>query len=276
MGQAMRHADLSLTVSQRKLACVMDPALVLGHALGPTLALRLTRVFEAWLTRSFWQVIDASELVLHRLAGNAVDDVPPAMQPDPQALSAWIAMRDSTDAGSWVLRWMGDCLAESQVRDGGDPLLLDRYEALVAALVERVQQAASPVRPAAPLWRESLDPMMAGLDTAALSASLDGALVLSPASPSGGVAPWPVQALARAGLRACQLDPMPADTLFAAERQLVREALACAGLATLAEQLPPLAVIHVLAHTLAPSQALADGDTAPDPWAGAQAWWYPV
>ena len=270
----MRPADLSLTVSQRKLACVLDPALVLGHALGPMLALRLTRVFEAWLTRSFWQVIDASELVLHRLGGSTAEDVPAAMQPDPQALTAWIAMRDSTDAGSWVLRWMGDCLAESQVRDGADPMLVERYEALAGALAARLPQSAP-----TPQWQDGLDPVMAALDTAALSASLDGALVLSLVSPSSVAPPWPVQALSRAGLRAHKLDPMPADTLFAAERQLVRDALASAGLATLAERLPPLAVIHVVADGFAPvgdGLGLGDGDAAPDPWAGAQAWWYAV
>lgn len=257
----MRPADLSLTVSQRKLACVLDPALVLGHGLGPALALRLARVFEAWLTRSFWQVIDASELLMHR---------PPegVAGPDPQALAAWIAMRDGTDAGSWTLRWVGDSLAESQLQQAdGDVDLVDRYESLLAALLERVPEDG--VRGG---WAGGLDPVLAALDTAALSASLDGALVLGLASPEPGRPPPPVQALQRAGVTVRSLEPMPAHTLFATERAWVREALVGAGLATMAERLPPLAVLHVAAG----APASIEGDGPGDPWAGAEAWWYLV
>lgn len=267
----MHATDWSLTVCQRKLACVLDPSLVLGFRDGPALALRLTRVFEPWLTRSFWQVIDASDLLMHR-HGLGPRALPPGLadglQPDAQALATWVAMRDHTDAGSWTLRWMGDCLAESQVRDGADAGVVDRYEELAAALAQRVQ------RDERGLAGLGLDPVSTALDTLALSACLDGALVLTPTQPAEADDPWPVRALARAGLHATRLDPIPADALFAAERQWVRDALVSAGLSTVALRLPPLAVVHVLAD--GPSAGAGDGEATSDPWDEAQAWWYRV
>ncbi|HEX6704956.1 MAG TPA: hypothetical protein VF169_09370 [Albitalea sp.] len=265
----MRCGDLSLTVSQRKLACVFDPALVLGHAAGPTLALRLTRVFEGWLTRSFWQVLDASELLQRRALQRD------AALPDAHALAAWIALRDSTDAASWKLRWVGDSLPESQVGDEAEPDLVERYERLASALSARTMVRDSD----AAAWARGLDPVIGALDTLALSACLDGALVLSHCTAAAH--PWPAQALGRAGLAAIELDPMPADTLFATERALVRDAMASAGLAPLAESLPRLAVLHValdphVADLDLPASGDDDALRDTDPWAGAQAWWYRV
>lgn len=261
----MRAGDLWVTVSQRRLACVLDPVLTLGHSQGPTLALRLTQVLEPWLTRSFWQVIDASELLRHRRRQRGATAPPPGrVVPDDQALSAWIALRERTDAGSWPLRWVGDSLPESQVKDAADTGVVERCELLTGALTERAALTGAEQL----AWSEGLDPVLGALDTLALSASLDGAMVLS-LLPEGGVGePWPVQALARAGLQAQRLEPLPEHTLFAAERQLLREALVSAGLAALAERLPRLAVVH----------AVVDADASPqgDPWNGARAWWYLV
>ena len=268
----MRHADLSLTVSQRKLACVLDPALVLCHAQGPILALRLTQVLEPWLTRSFWQVIDASELLLNRLdcdvdCANSGE----GLQPDATALSAWIAMRDETDAGSWPMRWVDENLARSQVRDAAEPDVVDRYEQLAEALAERV----APIEDECARWIH-IDPVRCAMDAVALSACLGGALILSLLPERGHGDPWPVQALARANVKVIALDPIPSHTLFAAEYQLLRDALVSAGLAAVVERLPPLAVVHV---TVDEGAACSDGvggieSGRCDLWANAQATWY--
>ncbi|MFX8008165.1 hypothetical protein ABTK85_19195, partial [Acinetobacter baumannii] len=98
----MGASDLRVTGDGVKLRCVLDPPLVLGHAWGRPLALGLTRVFETWLPRSFWRVLDASEL-------NSLDtEAAPWLHP--LALSDWTALRDGTDAGSWPMRWVGDNL----------------------------------------------------------------------------------------------------------------------------------------------------------------------
>jgi hypothetical protein len=262
--------DLSLTVSQRKLACVLDPALALGYAHGPTVAVRLTRVLETWLTRSFWQVLDASDLLDSLLAEESAHAAKVHIPIDPLALSAWITMRDSTDAGSWCLRWMGDCVAESQVQDGNAPDLVERYEALAGALGARDNQWTTH----AATWADGLDPVMTSFDAVALSATLDGAPVLSFVTQSDATRPWPVQALERANVRTTSLEPMPQETLFAAERKLLRNALVTAGLASIATTLPRLAVVHVLVGAEASAPHADDTRAAPGPWDSAHAWWY--
>ncbi|CAM3325001.1 hypothetical protein BUUB107078_25845 [Burkholderia ubonensis] len=42
----MRADDMLVLVRSRKLACVLDPALVLGSCVGLAFALRLSRVLE--------------------------------------------------------------------------------------------------------------------------------------------------------------------------------------------------------------------------------------
>lgn len=302
----MRANDLQLSVSLRKPACVLDPMLLLGHADGPLLAQRLARVFEAWLTRSFWQALDASDLLLDAAAQADAD---PACRVDPQALRAWAVLRDRTDAGHWTLRWVGDCLAESQIGEPDDLDLVERYEHLAGALAARWP------RDDGSRWTRGLDPVAAAADTLALSAALDGALVLG-AHPRGLGRPWGAIAAERAGLVPEALGDAPPG-LFAAERRQAGDALARAGLAPLLQTLgePPrewrLCVLHarVTEHEEGPQQSVAarsvaatgaaggmdearegsgsdlDGDIdldddvttlspQADPWAGFRGWWY--
>jgi hypothetical protein len=249
------RSDLKLQVSVRKLACVLDPALLLCHAQGPTLAMRLTQVMEPWVTRSFWQALDASEL----LAGDAASPLSGA------ALSEWLALREHTDAGSWLLRWIGDRLAESQLRDEADAHVIERWEALAEGLAARLAPHGQSS------WCSGFDTNAVSLDALALSATLDGALVLCDAG--SDQEPGPVQAARAAALRTQRLEPLPADSLFSAERALVRQSLAHAGLAALLEDELRLAAVHVLPR--ADDAANVDAD-AIDPWAGARVWWYAV
>lgn len=264
--------DLRVTVEHSRLRCVFDPALVLCHALGPRLAMRLTRVFEPWLTRSFWQVIDSSELLLHHAWRSGEAPADHALLPDPEALAEWIALRDRTDAGSWLLRWVGDCLAESQLATPADNDLIEHYERLAAAVACRLVDEGGP-RPA---WRAGFDPVVGALDAVALSASLEGALILS-AQPDVGAPPWAVQALGRLGVSTCRLEAFDGCSLFEAERQLVRQALAGAGLAPLLQGLPPLAVVHAMAEPVfEPLPSDEPEGASCDPWRQARAWWYLV
>jgi hypothetical protein len=274
----MHADDMIISVRQRKLACVLDPTLILGSSWGPGLALRLTRVMEAWLTRAFWQVIDASDIVIPRLGeATAPDDQSGAnctLRPTEAALTTWIAMRDSTDAGSWPFRWIGDNFAESQVGDAADNHVVERYELLLNALMRR--QSRENGAPPPVDWSAWWNPLDIALDTLALSAALDAAIVLT--VQVGDEAPWPVKALQHAGAPAERLDPIPMDSLFAAERALLRDALAAAGIAGMAQRLPRLAALHVIAVRGSSDEThTTDGescDEACDPWHDGQAWWY--
>ncbi|KVN70894.1 hypothetical protein WM03_21050 [Burkholderia ubonensis] len=281
----MRADDMLVSVRSRKLACVLDPALVLGSRVGLAFALRLSRVLEPWLTRSFWQVIDASELLLPGLAAGAPNDDIDAPWPLADVLQAWIALRDATDASAWPLRWIGDNLAESQLDGAAAPGIVMHYEALAEALAARLRLDEDPV---SGIWPSRWRPREASVDALALSAALDGALVLTASVAQRE--PWPVQALARLGRPARLLDSLPAErsaSLFAAERALLLDALAAAGLASLAQELPPLVALHVnvvpamvaaaaphvpprAEEGLAPSHRI----DAANPWDDVRAWWY--
>lgn len=263
----MRRADFSVQVDRRKPPCVLDPALVLAHAPGPSLAVRLASVLEPWLTRSFWQALDASELLLMHGAADcgAVNAA---------ALSRWLSLREGTEIGQWVLRWIGDCLAESKLLDAVENDVIERYEALAEGLQQRAERAGAQGGEGAD-WR-SFDARRVATDALALSAALEGALVLC-AAPADALPP-PVQAAVQLGLPVVATDELPAHSLFAAERQFLRGALASAGLAVMVQALPPLAAVHVWidddARGLPPLAAEAIGDAPPDPWAGARVWWY--
>ncbi|MBB3193650.1 hypothetical protein [Roseateles terrae] len=296
----MRRADVSVHVEQRRMPCVLEPSLLLTHAQGPSLALRLVSVVEPWLTRSFWQALDNSELLTGRLPrlGSAAPI-------SAAALTRWIQLRERTDESAWVLRWVGDRIAESQLRDVEDLSLFDQFELLQAALEVRAEHKGMTLRSPWP----GLDLRRAALDALSLSAVLEGALVLCAAS--AGQAPSLVLLAEQLGFEVIEVVDLlggdrladggsvrpassvsttsPTSSLFSTERGLLREALARAGLATLAQQLPPLAVLHVVrmedadvlsdpSSTDAIDEPLAldaAGDCPPpDPWDGTRVWWY--
>lgn len=313
----MRRSDVSVHVDQRRLPCVLEPALLLTHAQGPVLAMRLVAVFEPWLTRSFWQALDNSELLTGRASlaivpttarspsQTAASTEDTKNQPDisPSALTRWITLRERTDESAWVLRWVGDRIAESQLRDVEDLSLFDQFELVQAELERRAEQHGLTM--CAP-WR-GFDLHRASLDALSLSAVLEGALVLC--CTVDGREPAPISLARQLQLTVTDIDSPEAGTsLFPTERQFLREALARAGLATLTQTLPPLAALHVCLETehptLPPSDIRIEAETAaaavkvveteadmdadinpglfavtpdfdpPDPWQHARIWWY--
>ncbi|HEY0687384.1 MAG TPA: hypothetical protein VGD45_33945 [Steroidobacter sp.] len=268
----MRTSDLSLRVSLRKQPCVLDPTLILAHPHGPELAMRLTQVLEPWLTRSFWQIIDSSELLERQRPFAAAAPAPDSLhlQTNAAALSSWIALRDRTDASSWPLRWVGDNLIESQLGDDACLEIVERYEHLARALEDR----AGPGMSRSHSWHHGIHPLFTALDTVALSATLGGALILCEI-PTRDAAPWPVQAMSLSGIQPLRIDQTSNDSLFDTEREWVRDVLVTAGLSVVAQRLPPLAIVHVLTDDVTVAQIVNDcGDTPVDPWSSAHAWWY--
>ncbi len=279
----MRRADLSVHVDRRRPACVLDPSLVLTHAPGPALALRLAMVMEPWLTRSFWHALDASELLLQH--GDAV--APPKTDINASALQRWLALREGTDGSAWVLRWIGDRLAESQIIDAFDTDIVERYESLAELLQMRASTctdtSAEPTRSVVPQavtlasWN-CFDAQASAMDALVLSATLDGALVLCAAAHD--TLPPPVTAAERLQLRVEPPGRITPDSLLFAERAFLRDALAAAGLAVMTQSMPPLAAVHVWfdddehAPTVAGNDPSFDDAAASNPWSGARVWWY--
>jgi hypothetical protein len=263
----MGPSDYLVSINRRKLACVIEPSLALGSAQGPVLAQRLAFAFEPWLTRSFWQVLDASDLMAR--SSDSADDGRSAL-PDATALDAWIALRDTTEAGAWTLRWVGDCVPECQFRDAAPVNLLERYELMLAALIGRIEREQALTlqdRIGVDIRHAGVDFMLTSVDSLALSACLDGALILcvEDGTAEGEEAlPAPVRALTLARVDALRIDPSSENNLLVTERAVVRAALAEAGIAPLVQALPRLAAVHAV-H----DRTFGDAD----PWQGAHAWW---
>lgn len=260
----MPTKDLQVTVSPRKVACVLDPELLVMHACGPQLALRLSRVFEVWLTRSFWRVIDAGELWLaqQRAGADRVGRSDRRQRPDVRAIERWIDMRDQTDAGSWVMCWIDDHLPASHMGDRSDKDIMERYEMAALGLSHRVVLQRAPQDAMVP-WCDGLDAVAASLDTLALMSVVDSAIALC--AVQDDALPAPVRTLQRAGMDACALDPLEPDSLFFAERRWIREAFVEAGLPMLLWGGPKLAVVR-----------LATNGGNADPWSDMAAGWYRV
>jgi hypothetical protein len=271
--KAMRASDMLVHVQTRKLACVLDPALILATPGGMKLALRLTQVVEPWLTRTFWQLIDSSEWLRGDLT---CDGAVAGVLPQRGVLEAWIAMREQTDAASWPFRWIGDRLADSQLLDHADAGLIELYESLADSLATRVELHK---RGRLDDWPGPWDPAGASIDTLPLSAALDAAIILT--AHDGRAQPATEPALVRM-LRQLRIsvdaaDNAASESLFGAERSLMRETLAQAGAAVLCQDLPRLAIVHVMTerwHPVAEYASRADDFPTSDTWSQARAWWY--
>jgi hypothetical protein len=55
--------DLSVTISQRRWACVLDPTLTLSR-FGLLFGKRLGEVMELWVVREIWHVLDNTQFYL--------------------------------------------------------------------------------------------------------------------------------------------------------------------------------------------------------------------
>src|SRR5712692_3541937 len=142
----MLFPDLSLTLSQRRRACVLDPALTLSR-FGLLLVRRLGEVMELWMPREFWHILDNSQFYVRQpeaLFYRSDDERRVAMR---QALSRdeialgmkeWERIRMENDLSGLKFFWIGDGLSESLVPPGTGADLVWRYESLARALDRRL------------------------------------------------------------------------------------------------------------------------------------------
>lgn len=273
----MRRADVSVQFDQRKAACVLEPALLLSRPVGPMLALRLSAVLEPWLTRSFWQILDSSDLLgMQGFAARSCVDA--------QALQRWLAFRERTDSADCTLRWLGDRFAESRVDGAADFTVMERFEVLLEGLQTlhaRLPAQSGPAsRGECALGWPGIDMAAGALDGLALSAVLEGAALLCELGSEAE--PGLVTLARRMGLPVRAASEQGTDSLFLVERRVLREAMARAGAAPMLQALPGLAVVHAWVDEDASTAATplhTDPTEPPSPcacrtWAGAQLWWY--
>jgi hypothetical protein len=231
--------DLTFTLQQRRLACVLDPALILspyGLALS-----RLGEVVELWVGRELWHMLDNTHFYTQRpsLLTDATmqpTDKDLASQEALQALLDWERWRLENDQAGLQLFWVGDAPSGSLLPAHRDTRLVWRYEMLACALDNRAHRT------------ETLEPVLepAFRDTVALAAALRTSLILARpplAASSESQLPPLCTALRHWGVP-CSLLP-DLDPFVHVERDYLRHLLVHAGLAPLFWAGLRLAVVHL-------------------------------
>jgi hypothetical protein len=277
--------DLTVTLQQRRWACVLDPSLILSPY-GPALR-RLGEVVELWVGRELWHILDNTHFYTQRPAllvdatMRTTDDAL-ASQQALQALLAWERWRLENDQSGLNLFWVGDDASGSLLPAHVDASLVWRYEMLACALDRRASRTEMPDEVLTPAFR----------DTVALTVALRTSLILarSPlAAPSESQSPPVCTALRHWGVP-CTLLP-DYDPLVHVEGDYLRHLLVHAGLAPLLWAGLRLAVVHVWApgaNELWPELRQEQFDGLEDPseatdaalptddclWQAAQGFWY--
>src|SRR5262245_46817207 len=115
----MLFPDLSLTLSQRRRPCVLDPELMLSR-FGLPLIRRLGDLMELWMVRELWHVLDNSQFYLEQpqsLFRTSVDERTATLRLIPSrdeistAMKAWEHIRMENDLSGLKLYWIGDGLS---------------------------------------------------------------------------------------------------------------------------------------------------------------------
>jgi len=273
--------DLSITISQRRWACVLDPALVLSR-FGVPLIQRLGDVMDLWIVRELWHILDNSRYFLKQpealFAESDAGRSPWIDRPDDAetttAMKAWERIRMTSDLRGLRLCWLNDCLADSLTPEGQTADLLPQFESLACAL-DRHLIGTGPMACAA-------------RDTMALATALGTAFVLTQHVQDSATRESPPQ-ICRLFAESVPSLKVDADNPIAAiERNHLRHLLVHAGLTNLLFNGLHLSVIHVAAPAvitpgcMSPGGdreddievSIAEAEPTRDPWHRARTFWY--
>jgi hypothetical protein len=283
--------DLTVSLSQRRWSCVLDPALALATPFGTTLVRRLGALMDLWMVRAFWQALDSSEYYRKHPRALAVGQDEETIR---RQLVAWERIRARTDLAGLKLFWIGDNLSESHLPDHAEPDLVQRYELLCQSLERRPRPK---VRLVKPLFDQ---PSAGAAEVAALACALHPVIVMTHWPSADAGAPRLCRDLSNLGIECQALVPDGASGLAAIERNYLCQLLVHAGATPLACAGLRLAVVHILAPDAGLARTAIDelhgeecrgestdlgergeapaGDPelaeVPDWWCGAQAFWY--
>jgi hypothetical protein len=274
---------MSVTISQRRWACVLDPTLAFSNY-GLPLVKQLRGVMELWVGREFWHILDNTyfylrqpESLLSNKVGRTLKSGPVNPQQFIRILQAWERTRIETDSANLGLCWVGDSPNESFLPEDKDSNLIWRCERLSASLDSRLNTTGA----LAALYR----------DTVALAVAEGRSVVLThlPESDSGDFPPDICTMLQEWGI---PCEPVASGCAWMAlERDYLRQLIVQAGLARLRWAGLRLAVLQLVvpaASTLAATPLEAtpvtdldvtlDLEQNPQPeadlWQGAQGFWY--
>jgi hypothetical protein len=273
--------DLSVTITQRRWACVLDPTLTLSR-FGLLLVKRLGEMMELWVVRELWHILDNTQFYLQQPDSLLADRTPSAkVQEILCALQEWERVRMETDLAGQRCYWIGDGPVESFLPNDQGPEIVWRYERISCALDRRLGSSTETLAAA---FR----------DAAALTATLDSALILTqlPEDPAENLPPAICRALESWGIpcRAVAHE----EPLCALECDYLRQLLVHTGLAKLCWAGLRLAVLQLVVPAAAALSRPGSLEEIPfsddesfmdvaqrdepdfDLWQGARGFWYPI
>lgn len=237
--------NLSITLSQQRLACVLDPGLVLSHY-GLMLVQSLGEVLELWIARELWHILDNFSFYLTQpewslsqpeLEQLSLEHQTVAQQKRLQVLKSWELLRLGTPANQLNLFWIGDRLADSFLPNGTDPHLIEHWEVLARSLDRRSLEQC----PSSPIM------VSAVRDTIALAAVLGSAFILTYQPSNNGEKvdepPGVCQLLGQWGIPCQQMDAL--DSIVVMERENLLQLMISTGLSKLLWAGLHLIVLHL-------------------------------
>lgn len=281
--------DFSITLNQRRWACVLDPTLALSDY-GLPLVKQLGELMELWIVREFWHILDNTQFFLRQpelILGQQATALSPQQQRTlsqqvVRSLQEWERLRTTTDRSSWNINFLADVIGESCIPAGIDTNIIWRWESLAQSLDAHLE--GQPAR------ADTLT--LAYRDLAALAA-VRPAFILTYRSAEDvaqNLPPGICTALKCWGI-SCQEVPLT-DAIAAIERDQFRNLLVHAGLSKLLWAGLDLVVLHLVVPAAATLSTTRDRseefsfseiedmtesqEMQVNLWEGAQGFWYPV
>jgi hypothetical protein len=274
--------DFSISLQQRRWACVLDPMLALSEY-GLPLAKQLGELMELWVVREFWHILDDGEYFKQQpevLLDNFLEHRTSRFsQQILRSLQEWDRLRTMTDRNSWNVHFLADVIGESCVPSGTDPDLIWRWESLAQSLDAYLNPKENFLN-------------LAVRDLAALAAVRPACILTYRLSEETmtNVPPSICNRLEQWGIRCHEVGDQ--DAIAHLEREQFRNLLVHAGLSKLLWAGLNLVIIHLVvpaaaALTATPEWAedftfssMTDLGKAQEIqvnlWEGAQGFWYPI
>jgi hypothetical protein len=129
--------DFSISIHQRRWACVLDPTLALSEY-GLPVVKQLGELMELWIVREFWHILDNTQFYLHQpelFLGQAQSlQTQRLSQQVIRSLQEWERLRTLTDRHSWNINFLADVIGESCIPTGVDSDIIWRWESLAQSL----------------------------------------------------------------------------------------------------------------------------------------------
>lgn len=288
-------SDFSVTLNQRRWACVLDPTLALSEY-GLPLVKQLGELMELWIVREFWHILDNTqiylrqpELILGQSTGLSAQQQRSLSQQMIRTLQEWDRLRTTTDRGSWNINFLADVLGESCVPTGTDASLIWRWESLAQSLDHCLEEHLTAIDA---LTTDTLT--LAFRDLAALAAARPACILTHrPATEIAQNSPPAICKTLEQWNIPCQ-EVALTNAIADIEREQFRNLLVHAGLSKFLWAGLNLAVLHLVVPAAAMlstaydqnwsdeysfpelDESIGDRATPANLWQGAQGFWYSI